>query len=419
MGTGTCAPGALSDNARVDDELVAPHLLPVLDEVLSPEGWAYASSQPVDSDDPGRFHALFGRDSLIFALQVLPVRRDVAPATLRALAALQGRHDDPETEEQPGRIIHEYRPVAPEWLVAGGWPVRDGELRYYGTSDATSWFLVLLDATGDTALQAELAGNRAAAGDWLERALDAGGGFVRCGPRHHPGGLQQQGWRDASDPGRDEHGGGIVREDGTPPEPPLADADSQAVAVAALDALARLDPDDADRWSAMADALRSRIQKAFLPEVLALESDDTPVVGAGTQLGWLLWADALDEVAREAAAERLSAPDVLTDFGLRTLASSHPAFLAQGYHRGAIWPFDNWLAWGGLRSAGATAAAARVRSGVRRALEQLGHYPELYSVSPLGQLAAVPIANKVQAWTVGAMVAFDLGWDGRAPHGTS
>jgi glycogen debranching enzyme len=297
--------------------------------------------------------------------------------------------------------------------------VRNGELRYYGTSDATSWFLVLLDATGDRALQSELAGNRAAAAGWLERALDAGGGFVRCGPRHHTGGLQQQGWRDANDPGRDEHGGGIVREDGTPPEPPLADADSQAVAVAALDALSRLDPEDADKWSAMADALRARIQKAFLPEVMALESDDTAVIGAGSQLGWLLWAEVLDEVTRETAVERLSAPDVLTEFGLRTLASSHPAFLAQGYHRGAIWPSDNWLAWGGLRAAGATAAAARVRSGVRRALDQLGHYPELYSVSPLGQLGAVPIANKVQAWTIGAMVAFDLDWDGRPRHGTS
>lgn len=399
----------------VDDHAPTARL-DAIDEVLSPEGWAYASSPPVDPEDPGRFHALFGRDSLIFALQVLPVRPDVAPATLRALAALQGRYDDPETEEQPGRIIHEYRPVAPEWLVASGWPVREGQLRYYGTSDATSWFLVVLEATGDKALQAELADARAGAAAWLEGALGRGGGLVRCGPRHHSGGLQQQGWRDASAPGRDEHGGGIVREDGTPPEAPLADADSQAVAVAALDALARLDPEQSQKWSGMAEALRSRIQKAFVPEVMALEADDAPVIGAGTQLGWLLWADALDDTGRETAVERLAAPDVLTDFGLRTLASSHPAFLSQGYHRGAIWPFDNWLAWGGLHAAGAPGVANRVRDGVRRALDQLGRYPELYSVSPLGQLAAVPIANKVQAWTIGAMTAFDLDWDGRGPH---
>ena len=59
-----------------------------LDDVLADEGWPYASSLPVAADDPGRFHALFGRDSLITSLQVLPARPDVARATLRALAAV-------------------------------------------------------------------------------------------------------------------------------------------------------------------------------------------------------------------------------------------------------------------------------------------------------------------------------------------
>ena len=395
----------------VDQEASAQ--LPAIDEVLSPEGWAYASSQAVDSDDPGRFHALFGRDSLIFALQVLPVRPGIAAATLRSLAALQGRVDDPETEEQPGRIVHEYWAEAPEWLVAAGWPARDGQLRYYGSSDATSWFLILLDATRDADLRKELADARAAAAGWLEQALDDGTGFVRCGPREYPGGLQQQGWRDANAPGRDDHGGGIVRDDGNPPDPPLADADSQAVALAALDALTRLDPDQAEKWAALAAGLRSRIQKVFTADVIALEAGDVPVTGAGSQVGWLLWAEALDEAGTAAAVDRLAAPDLLTDFGVRTLASTQLGFLSQGYHRGAIWPFDNWLVWGGLRAAGAREVADRVREGVRRAIDQIGRYPELYSVSPLGQLAPVPIANKVQAWTVGAMVAFSLDWDGR------
>lgn len=55
-------------------------------ELLAPAGWAYASTPPVEAGDPGRFHALFGRDSLIFALQVLAARPDIARATLRALA---------------------------------------------------------------------------------------------------------------------------------------------------------------------------------------------------------------------------------------------------------------------------------------------------------------------------------------------
>ena len=384
-----------------------------LEPLLSPEGWAHASAEPVDATDPGRFHALFGRDSLILALQVLPRRPEIAAATLRALAARQGSVEDPETEEQPGRILHEDRPVAPDWLVQRGWPVRDGALRYFGTSDATSWFLVVLDATRDEGLAHELAHARRAAGDWLERALHDGGGLVRCGPRTFPGGLAQQGWRDALDPSADEHGGGIVRPDGSMPTAPLADADSQAVAVAALDALVRLDPDSASRWSGLATRLRARIEADFLPDVMALEADDRPVPGAGSQLGWLLWADALSGPASRVAADRLTRPDVLTAYGVRTLGATHPAFLPEGYHRGAVWPFDSWLCWGGLRAAGYADAAQHVRDGVRRAVATLGNHPELYAVTPQGELREIAIANRVQAWTVGAVLAFDDDWDGR------
>ena len=400
------------ENVGMDDETAA--LDAAVAGLLSAEGWAYASALPVEAGDPGRFHALFGRDSLIFAWQLLPRRPDIAAATLRALAARQGRTDDPEIDEQPGKILHEWRPVAPGWLVEAGWPVRAGALRYYGSSDATSWFLTLLAATGDAALQAELAPAVTAAGGWLERALDDGGGLVRCGPRRHPGGLAQQGWRDGLDPSRDGHGGGIVAVDGSVPPAPLADADSQAVAVAALRALAELDPERRAHWSALRARLRARLSAAFGPEVMALDAADQPVPGAGSQLGWLLWADALDGPAALAAAERLAEPDVLTGYGVRTLSAEHPRFRADAYHRGSIWPFDNWITWAGLRRHGHAEVAERVRSGVLRALAELGRYPELYAVERDGTLGGVPLANRVQAWTVGAVLAFTTGWDGGA-----
>lgn len=385
-----------------------------IDGLLSPQGWAYASSPPVEQGDHGRFHALFGRDSLIFALQVLPLRPDIARATLRALAGLQGSTDDPVHDEEPGKIVHEYRPVAPAALVAAGWPVRDGGIQYYGTADATSWYLVLLAALDDRSLCDELAETWRSAAGWLERALARGDGLVRHGPRRFPGGLSQQGWRDALQPERNSDGGGILRADGTAPAAPLADADSQAVALAALEALAGIDPDRAAHWRERAVALRARIGAAFRPHVMALEAGDRVVPGAGSQLGWLLWAGALDGPAAAPAAERLAAPDVLTPFGLRTLSADHPAFGPAYYHRGAVWPFDSWLGWGGLRAAGHLEAAERVRVGVLGALGQLGRAPEFYAVSRAGALAPVALANRVQAWTVGAAWALDARWDGRA-----
>jgi glycogen debranching enzyme len=378
--------------------------------LLSPDGWPYASSPPVEPGDPGRFHALFGRDSLITSLQVLPVAPEVARASLRALARLQGTREDPEVDEEPGKVPHEWRPVAPQWLVERGWPVRDGALLYYGSADGTAWFLVVLAATGDAALAAELEPAWRAAAGWLLAALERGDGLVRYGPRQGPGGLVQQGWRDALDP-REPRGQGILRPDGTVPAAPMADADVQAVAYAALVALDRLDPGAG--WPARAAALRARITAAYGPEVLALEAGDRPVAGAGSQLGWLLWADALEPDARDAAADRLCSPDVLTPYGLRTLAASSPVFAPGAYHRGSVWPFDSWLGWGGLRAAGRERAAEQVRTGVLAALERLGRAPELYAVETGGGLAPVAAANRVQAWTAGAAWALDAGWDGR------
>jgi glycogen debranching enzyme len=376
-----------------------------MDELLSHEGWPYASTPPVEEGDPGRFHALFGRDSLVSSLQVLPDRPDVAAATLRALAARQGRREHPGTLEEPGKIGHEFRDAAPEQFVRRGWP-DDGEFAYYGTADATSWFLVVVAAAG---LAEELEPAWRAAARWLAGALERGGGLIRHGPGAWPA-LSQQGWRDTGDPTA-SYGGGILRPDGTAPAPPLADADSQAVTHAALRALASLDPEGG--WDARAGALRARLSADFGPDVMAIEAGDRAVPGAGSQLGWLLWADALEPDARDAAADRLCASDLLTRFGLRTLSSESPVFAPQAYHRGSVWPFDSWLGWGGLRAAGRHDAAERVRTGVLDALDRLGRAPELYAVTRAGELEAVPLSNRVQAWTVGARWALEHGWDGR------
>jgi len=385
--------------------------VPGLAEVLSPEGWPNASSASVGAGDPGRYNCLFGRDSLITALAVLPARPDVAIATLRALAALQGTREDVTWDEEPGKIVHEVRPaisVARQGYL--GLEVPDGELRYYGSADSTPLFLHVLAMTGDAALAAELEPAWRAAGEWLLGALARGGGFVRW-HRRAPGGLVQQGWRDTVDPiGSPSQGSGILHEDGTPPEPPVADADTQAAALAGLRGLARLSGDVAH--AAAADALAARLADVWDAETMALDGHDRPVRGAGSQLGWLLWAGA---PVRD-AARRLCEPDVLTDFGLRTLSERHPQFDAFSYHRGSVWPFDSWLGWGGLRAAGRLDEAERVRAGVLAGVERIGRYPELYAVTKSDPTHPEPIeiSNFVQAWTVGAVWALRHEWDGGA-----
>ena len=160
----------------------------------------------------------------------------MARATLRALAALQGTVDDADTDEEPGKIVHEYRPQAEKRFEDIGWPFETASCVITG-SPTGPWFLVVLDALGDDALTDELSGAWLAAAQWLERALERGEGLVRYGPRRASGGLVQQGWRDTTDP-LAAYGGGILDAAGRKPEPPLADADTQAAAVAALRATA-------------------------------------------------------------------------------------------------------------------------------------------------------------------------------------
>ena len=225
------------------------------------------------------------------------------------------------------------------------------------------------------------------------------------------GGLAQQGWRDAEDPADPAcHGAGILTSAGEVPPAPLADADSQAVAVVALRALAVLS--GRERWLEEAARLAATVGGAFDAETMAIDRDGEKVSGAGSQIGWLLWAGAFADGRRERAADRLCRPDVLAPWGLRTLSSEHPRHAPEAYHRGAVWPFDSWLGWGGLRAAG-RAEAATVRRGVLEAIETLGQAPELYAATPSGP-QPIAIANRLQAWTVGARWALENEWDGRA-----
>src|SRR3569833_1161531 len=74
--------------------------------------------------------ALYGRDALMMAMDLLADFPAVARATLEALTHLQGTKVDRKSEEEPGRILHEHRYTAksrnPHW-----------DYPYYGSVDAT------------------------------------------------------------------------------------------------------------------------------------------------------------------------------------------------------------------------------------------------------------------------------------------
>src|SRR5581483_6598143 len=89
------------------------------------------------------FHTLFGRDAIRMAADLLDDFPTVAYVTLLELARLQGVRVNPRADEEPGRILHEYRhvddPIAAR--LQEHW-----DLPYYGSVDATPQWINLLAA---------------------------------------------------------------------------------------------------------------------------------------------------------------------------------------------------------------------------------------------------------------------------------
>jgi glycogen debranching enzyme len=138
------------------------------------------------------FATPFGRDSIIAAYQSLSLNPQLAVETLRVLARYQGKQDNAWQDEEPGKILHEYREG--EMTLCGEMPFGP----YYGSVDATPLFLILLSETynwtADENLVRELlpAANRAL--EWIDRYGDKDGdGFTEY-QRRSPKGLINQGW---------------------------------------------------------------------------------------------------------------------------------------------------------------------------------------------------------------------------------
>jgi glycogen debranching enzyme len=365
-----------------------------LDTLRSPEGWLRASSED------GRFGSLFGRDALISALQVLTVDPAVADATLTRLGAELGQRNDRETEEEPGKVLHEARDHALDAYVAHGWPVRGGRLRYWGSVDASPWFLIVLGALARSGhdVRAHLdAGRR------IADRLAAAPMPVAYRRRATHGGLAHYGWRDvAAD--LEGNGHGVVDERGRPLQPPVALAQVHALTWRALHEAAHVvdrgfapaaEQTHASFVHAFVDVDRDRV--AFARHHRGLDWSVT------SDLGQVLWTGVLDgHRAAHAVRRRIDEPDLTTPYGLRSVATTHAAFRPDGYHTGAVWPFDTWL------------GSPALWPGVVEACGQLDGFPELYVVGRDNELRAHPEACRTQAWTVGAVIAIEAGWDGRA-----
>ncbi|HET7469220.1 MAG TPA: glycogen debranching N-terminal domain-containing protein [Gemmatimonadales bacterium] len=354
------------------------------------------------------YATLFGRDSLIAALQVLPFAPEIARDTLYLLAGFQAERVDQWKDAEPGKVLHE---------------LRVGELAhidaiphspYYGSVDATPLFLIVVAEyvawTGDLALFGELGDHVHRALDWIDHYGDSDGdGYVeyRSTSQH---GLVNQGWKDSGD--------GIIDEHGRIATPPIAMVEVQAYVYAAKLGVASLfarrgDHATAERLQREADALRDRFDRDFWVESLgcyamALEARKQPLRVVSSNAGQALWCGIASPAHAARVAEHLMADDMFSGWGVRTLSQDCEGYNPIGYHLGTVWPHDNAFIGAGLKRYGFAAEASRIFDGILAAASEFDHnrLPELwtgFSRARYGTPIRYPIACHPQAWAAGSL----------------
>ena len=352
------------------------------------------------------FMALFGRDSLLTSLMLLPVDRRLAIGTLRTLAEHQGTRDEPATEEEPGKILHEMRFGPTAALNLGG------RSAYYGSADSSALFVVLLDgiarwgAPADVVLELLPHADRALT--WMRHHGDLDGdGFVEY-RRKTEQGLVNQGWKDSWD--------GVNFADGTVAEAPIALAEVQAYSYAAYLGRARLatltgDPEGAEGWEEQARELKAAFNRDFwLPHrgwyAVGLDRDKQPIDALSSNMGHCLWSGIVDDDKAESVARHLTGPELFNGWGVRTLATSMGAYDPLSYHNGSVWPHDTALAISGLARYGFHREAADLATALVDASAAFDHrLPELFSGydrSEFGFPVPYPAACTPQAWAAAA-----------------
>ncbi len=354
------------------------------------------------------FNCPFGRDGIITALESLWMAPWIGKGVLAYLASTQATGTIPDSDAQPGKILHESRL---------GEMARLKEVpfaRYYGSVDATPLFVMLAAAYYERTADRDSIKKIWPSVDLALRWIDEYGDMDRDGfveySRQSSTGLEQQGWKDSRD--------SIFHADGALVEGPVALCEVQGYVYAAKRGAATLARalglgERAQALDQQARTLQERFEKAFWCEgiatyALALDGEKQPCRVRASNAGHCLFTGIANRDHAEQVGETLLGDDFFSGWGIRTLGSTEVRYNPMSYHDGSVWPHDNALIAAGLARYGLRDSALKIAAAlfdVSRFMD-LRRLPELFcgfTRRPTDGPILYPVACAPQSWAVASV----------------
>lgn len=403
--------------------------------------------------------AIFGRDSLTVAEDLMQLKPGLVHNILLTLGRLQGVQTNISNEEEPGKIIHEYRTAIVDGKPIKGrqrqifndlsrkWGGDNNVLAYYASVDATPHYLRALHAYcrryGNEILDEHITqrdGKRVTmryvadrAMRWLFDKLDDSRSGLLEYQRRNPESFLNHVWKDSNE--------FYVHENREPVnhDQPIASIEVQGLVYDALIAAAEFFPEEAEEALAYAKTLRDRtVELLWQPDrqYFALGLDYAAdgsmriirtVTSNPASLLDSAFFDDMPELERQqyigALVRRIMGSDFLTNAGVRSrsLAGAHLVSFWDYHGSYVSWPKDTYAIARGLRRQGFPRLAHQLENRLVNLVRRTRDYPEFVYVDGWGRvLPGIPKSipsratvtvegsnapERIQAWTVSAIMA--------------
>lgn len=404
--------------------------------------------------------AIFGRDSLEVAEDLLVIKPKLVKHIILTLGSLQGIHSSDTSEEEHGKIIHEYRTAIVDGKplddvsrhifkeLSSRWGGNHHEMAYYGSIDATPLFIRVAgeycNKRGNRKILEHSIKRRDGttvamrdvlmlAVDWLtEKLANSSSGLLEYHARN-PHGLENQAWKDSREFYVHNTGKLANRKQ------PIASVEVQGLAYDALKWGARLLPERAEELDKRAKQLRDRtIELLWLPKkhyfALGVDHHDdgqirimkTLTANPAALLDTFFFDELKDKKRKmyvSNIARNIMGSDFLTDAGIRSRSLAEKNVIKFWDYHGSFtsWPKETYDIAKGLRRQGFPKLAEQLENRILNVVRKSRGYPEFVYVDYRGRVMAGPptrqthgelslidSTNKpesIQAWTVSAVLA--------------